>query len=227
MEMRPHKGKEKSLINSHPVQRLSLLFFGGKKRPPEIRLRSQARSQGKMRNAYLVFFNSYFISAQEGSRANFIISSGGLGVQGLNLYQSYNTETNRTSYELSLATTTKLWSLTVQRIPVIPFGWVHVCITWSEAWGLRYYENGLLIKTQLTFEEERTSHNQNQALVGRSTSVSVSWTQFHLQVSELKLTGCALPYTGVYCMRANPLSYATCCSKAVGELGPTAMSFNR
>ena len=82
-------------------------------------------------------------------------------------------------------TTTKLWSAVMNRDPVVPFGWVHVCITWSEVWGLRYYENGLLITQQLNFEREAGVHRYKNVLIGRHIAVGNSYKKNSLQVSEL------------------------------------------
>ncbi|XP_074627543.1 uncharacterized protein LOC141885641 [Acropora palmata] len=123
--------------------------------------------------------------AQERYRSNFIISSGGLNQEGFNLYHSFNVMANTSSYSLTLGTTSKRWSLEMQRNPIIPFGWVHVCITWSEAWGLRYYENGRLVEKQLTYERVATAHTTDQVKIGRNALVGIVFTQFHLQVSEL------------------------------------------
>ena len=73
----------------------------------------------------------------------------------------------------------------MQRNPIIPFGWVHVCITWSEAWGLRYYENGRLVEKQLTYERVASAHKTDQVKIGRNALAGIVFTQFHLQVSEL------------------------------------------
>ena len=73
----------------------------------------------------------------------------------------------------------------MQRNPIIPFGWVHVCITWSEAWGLRYYENGRLVKKQLTHERVVSAHTTDGVKIGRNALTGILDTQFHLQVSEL------------------------------------------
>ena len=118
-------------------------------------------------------------------RSNFIISSGGLNEEGLNLYHSFNVKANTSSYSLTLGTTSKRWSLEIQRDPIIPFGWVHVCITWSEAWGLRYYENGRLVEKQLTYERVVNAHTTDEVKIGRYTWAASLLTQFHLQVSEL------------------------------------------
>ena len=130
-------------------------------------------------------FSFFSFQAQERYRSNFIISSGGLNQEGFNLYHSFNVMANTSSYSLILGTTSKRWSLEIKRNAIIPFGWVHVCITWSDAWGLRYYENGRLVKKQLTHERVVSAHTTDGVKIGRNALTGILDTQFHLQVSEL------------------------------------------
>nr|XP_058944113.1 uncharacterized protein LOC131772241 [Pocillopora verrucosa] len=45
------------------------------------------------------------------------------------------------TYHLSVSAGPHIWEA---RLPDYPLGWVHVGITWSNQWGLRFYQNGVL-----------------------------------------------------------------------------------
>jgi len=73
----------------------------------------------------------------------------------------------------------------IHRSPIVPFAWIHVCITWSEIWGLKYYENGRLIKEQVNFNWIESVHQYDSVLIGKAAAHNMHHKLFALQMSEL------------------------------------------
>ena len=74
----------------------------------------------------------------------------------------------------------------MNRNPIIPFGWFHVCITWSEVWGLKYYENGRLVREQVNFEWRGGTDEYTRVEIGKPASrYNIYYTPITFQISEL------------------------------------------
>ena len=69
--------------------------------------------------------------------------------------------------------------------PVIPFGWFYAFITWSKLWGLKYYENGRLVKTQENYDWKESSNKYFYVVVGKSPKYGWVYKPFTLQMSDL------------------------------------------
>ena len=119
---------------------------------------------------------------------SYIIASFGESTrgEGFAVYHKYISATGNSSYHIRFATTQKIWSMELQRNPVILFRWVHVMITWSEAWGLRYYENGRLLQKTMKFEVIVGGGNpHNNVAIGKAPQTTAVSSQPFLQLSDL------------------------------------------
>lgn len=71
-------------------------------------------------------------------------------------------------------------------LPAVPLRWFHVTITWSAIWGLKYYEDGRLVKGEVNFELSGSSHTLDDILIGRAPSIdSVDYAPLTFQMSDL------------------------------------------
>ncbi|KAJ7382734.1 hypothetical protein OS493_033019 [Desmophyllum pertusum] len=77
--------------------------------------------------------------ACEKENIDVIFATRGVGEHNPGILFGYHAFTR--TYRLSVSTTNQNWEL---RLPENPLGWVHVGITWSKQWGLRFYPNGVL-----------------------------------------------------------------------------------
>ena len=106
--------------------------------------------------------------------------------EGFAVYHKYISATGNSTYHIRFATTQKIWSMELQRNPVIPFRWVHVMITWNETWGLRYYENGRLLQKTMKFEVIVGGGNpHNNVAIGKAPQTTAVSSQPFLQLSDL------------------------------------------
>ena len=106
--------------------------------------------------------------------------------EGFAVYHKYVAATGNSSYHLRFATTQKIWSMELHRTPAVPFRWVHVTITWSEAWGLNYYEDGRLVQKTMTFEVYENGGNPyDYVVIGKAPKTAIAGLQPSLQLSEL------------------------------------------
>ena len=101
------------------------------------------------------------------------------------MHHKYVTATDTSSYHLTFATSTRKWSMTFQRAPVVPFRWVHVTITWSVDWGLSYYEDGRLVQTQLKTKVAGDGNNDDKVTIGKAPSIDILYNLLTLQMSDL------------------------------------------
>ena len=71
-------------------------------------------------------------------------------------------------------------------LPAVPLRWFHVTITWSAIWGLKYYEDGKLVKEKVNFELTGSSHTFDEIAIGRAPSIdSVDYAPLTFQMSDL------------------------------------------
>ena len=71
-------------------------------------------------------------------------------------------------------------------LPAVPLQWFHVTITWSAIWGLKYYEDGRLVKEEVNFELTESSHAFDEITIGRApSSSSVAFAPLTFQLSDL------------------------------------------
>lgn len=99
------------------------------------------------------------------------------------MYHIYNTPQNTSSYHLTFATESKRWSML---LPTFPLRWFHVTITWSAIWGLKYYEDGRLVKEEVNFDLTGSNHTFDEITIGRSpSSDSVAYAPLTFQMSDL------------------------------------------
>lgn len=105
------------------------------------------------------------------------------GKEGFALYRTYNVLHNTSSYRLAFATLTKRWSM---QLPDVPLRWVHVTITWSAVWGLKYYADGRLVKEEVNFELIDSSDVSDTIHIGDAPSYSITnYYQLSFQMSDL------------------------------------------
>lgn len=99
------------------------------------------------------------------------------------MYHMYNIPQNTSSYHLKFATESKRWSML---LPTFPLRWFHVTITWSAIWGLKYYEDGRLVKEEVNFELTGSNHAFDEITIGRApSSDSVAFAPLTFQMSDL------------------------------------------
>lgn len=99
------------------------------------------------------------------------------------MYHTYHISQNTSSYHLTFATESRRWSML---LPAVPLRWLHVIITWSAIWGLKYYEDGRLVKEEVNFELTRSSHTFDEITIGRAPSInSVDYAPLTFQMSDL------------------------------------------
>ena len=104
------------------------------------------------------------------------------GKEGFALYRTYNVIQNTSSYRLAFATLTKRWSM---QLPDVPLRWVHVTITWSAVWGLKYYADGRLVKEEVNFELIDSSDVSDTIHIGDAPSYSITSYPLPFQMSDL------------------------------------------
>lgn len=68
-----------------------------------------------------------------------------------------------TSHLVTVRTSKKKWQLT---FPATSKTWNHVMVTWSEATGILYYRNGLLMTTSVHFEVVENAPSGTQLRIG-------------------------------------------------------------
>ena len=99
------------------------------------------------------------------------------------MYHTYDIPQNTSSYHLTFATESRRWSML---LPAVPLRWLHVTITWSAIWGLKYYEDGRLVKEEVNFKLTGSSHTFDKITIGRSPSIdSVDYAPSTFQMSDL------------------------------------------
>ena len=70
-------------------------------------------------------------------------------------------------------------------LPAVPLRWLHVTITWSAVWGLKYYEDGRLVKEEVNFELTGNSDKFDTIHIGETPSVSLIFYPLTFQMSDL------------------------------------------
>ena len=99
------------------------------------------------------------------------------------MYHTYVIQKNTSSYHLTFATESRRWSML---LPAVPHSWLHVTITWSAIWGLKYYEDGRLVKEEVNFELTGSNHTFDEVTIGRPPSIdSVYFAPLTFQISDL------------------------------------------
>lgn len=96
------------------------------------------------------------------------------------------------TYHLSVSAGPHIWEA---RLPDYPLGWVHVGITWSNQWGLRFYQNGVLTvestsPARLLYATESTFP---RFYIGRESTTSPLKRTHNLQISDLRIWGSVIP----------------------------------
>ena len=120
-----------------------------------------------------------------------ILTTRGIGEHNSGILFGYQ-EFTRT-YRLSVSTSNQNWEL---QLPDYPLGWMHVGITWSKQWGLRFYRNSVLaaestspaslpyhygdIFTTFTIGRDRSRH-------------SALKREKHLQIADLRFWESLIP----------------------------------
>lgn len=71
-------------------------------------------------------------------------------------------------------------------LPVVPLRLFHLAITWSAVWGLKYYEDGRLVKEEVNFELTGSSDEFDTVQIGDAPSFSItSFSPLTFQMSDL------------------------------------------
>lgn len=71
-------------------------------------------------------------------------------------------------------------------LPAVPLRWLHVTITWSAIWGLKYYEDGRLVKEEVNSELTGSSHESDEITIGTAPSIdSLEFAPLTFQMSDL------------------------------------------
>ncbi|RMX53475.1 hypothetical protein pdam_00017074 [Pocillopora damicornis] len=96
------------------------------------------------------------------------------------------------TYHLSVSAGPHIWEA---RLPDYPLGWVHVGITWSNQWGLRFYQNGVLTvestsPARLLYATESTFP---RFYIGRESTTSPLKRTHNLQISDLRIWESVIP----------------------------------
>ena len=119
-----------------------------------------------------------------------IFATRGVGEHNPGILFGYHAFTR--TYRLSVSTTNQNWEL---RLPENPLGWVHVGITWSKQWGLRFYPNGVLAakatnpaSIPYTFYDKYTKF-----WIGRESSSPRLLRGSHLQIADLRIWESIIP----------------------------------
>lgn len=98
------------------------------------------------------------------------------------MYHTYNIPQNTSSYHVTFAVSKKRWSML---LPAVPLRWLHVTITWNAVWGLKYYEDGRLVKEEVNFELTENSDKFDTIHIGETPSVSLIFHPLTFQMSNL------------------------------------------
>lgn len=71
-------------------------------------------------------------------------------------------------------------------LPAVPLRWLHVTITWSAIWGLKYYQDGRLVKEEVNFKLTGSSDTFDEITIGSAPTInSVDYAPLTFQMSDL------------------------------------------
>lgn len=138
-------------------------------------------------NFFNFWWREFLFSAEN---IDVILATRGIGEHNSGILFGYQDFTR--TYRLSVSTSNQNWEL---QLPDYPLGWVHVGITWSKQWGLRFYRNGVLA-AELTSPASLPYHYGDifkTFTIGRDRSHSALKPGKHLQIADLRIWESVIP----------------------------------
>ncbi|XP_078344750.1 uncharacterized protein LOC144630294 [Oculina patagonica] len=138
--------------------------------------------------------------ACEKENIDVILTTRGIGEHNPGILIGYQEFTG--TYLVSVSTSNHNWEL---RLSDYPLSWVHVGITWSKQWGLRFYHNGVLAAeatnpARLPYEY---SDKYTSFLIGLDSSAKTLKRVNHMQLADLRIWESVIPQQRMQTLHTN------------------------